>query len=362
MTAVPLVPTVAVTCFAVLVAVLRWIFVRDSATDRLINRALGLAGIGMLLAVVSIRSGAPAVVTHLGAMVGFLTAGSVYGVARLLAGADSEGAARRQRRYDSVAVTAAVFTVLIDVAIALELLPAVTSSRWYAFSAAAACLPLAGAGFLLARAGIGEIRSAETPVAQRITYVALICVGAFWICYAVIVLVRAPMGVSPTDQGEGWSLSGFAFFAVITALLAIPLVRMLLVRVGWDRDSRDCRTLQPLWADLTAAVPHIVLVDESHRRVPALRRYRMAIEIRDALLQLRRRASDYPPDDIRSHTLHIVRDAEAGLVTASDTDAAAGHDLELRYLLDMADRWPEAKRAYLAADRSPRLSAARASR
>ncbi|MBF6204458.1 hypothetical protein IU483_10030 [Streptomyces gardneri] len=362
MTAVPLLPTVAVTCFAVLVAVLRWIFVHDSATDRLINRALGFAGIGMFLAIVSIRFAAPTPVTHLGAMVGYLTAGSVYGVARLLAGADSDGAARRQRRYDSVAVTAAVFTVLIDVAIALELLPAETFSRWYAFSAAATCLPLAGAGFLLARAGIGEIRSAGTPVAQRITYVALICVGSFWICYAVIVLVRAPMGVSPTDQGEGWSLSGFAFFAVITALLAIPLVRMLLVRVGWDRDSRDCRTLQPLWTDLTAVVPHIVLVDESHRRGPALRRYRMAIEIRDALLHLRRHASEYPPEDVRRRTLRIVRAAESGLVAASGTNVPGSHDLELRYLLAMATRWPKAKRACLAADRSPRLSPARGSR
>ncbi|WP_174185901.1 DUF6545 domain-containing protein [Nocardia barduliensis] len=362
MTAVPLVPTVAVTCLAVLVAVLRWIFVRDSVTDRLINRALACAGIGMLLAVVSLRFAAPTVVTHLGAMIGFLTAGSVYGVARLLAGADPRDAHRRQRRYDLIAVAAAAITVLIDVAIALDLLPAETSSRWYAFSAGASCLPLAMAGFLLIRAGIGEIRSAQTAIAQRATYVALMGVGAFWICYAVLVLVRSLMGVSPTDQGEVWSLSGFAFFAIITALLAIPLVRMLLVRLGWDRDSRDCRTLQPLWADLTAVVPHIVLVDDAYRRGPALRRYRMAIEIRDALLQLRRHASDYPSDDIRSHTLRMVHAAEAGLVAASGTDVTASHDLELRYLLDMAARWPKAKRAYRAADRSARVSAAQGSR
>jgi xanthosine utilization system XapX-like protein len=361
MTAVPLIPTVAVTCFAVLVALLRWIFVRDSATDRLINRALGSAGIGMLLAIVSIRFAAPTAVTHLGAMVGYLTASSVYGVARMLAGANPQDARRRQRRYDLVAVTAAVLTVLIDVAIALDSMPPETASRWYAFSAAVTCVPLAVAGFLLIRAGIGEIRCAETPIAQRVTYIALIGVGAFWICYAVLVLVRSPMGVSPSDQGEGWSLSGFAFFAVITALLAIPLVRMLLIRIGWDRDSRDCRTLQPLWTDLTAAVPHIVLVDESHPRGPALRRYRMAIEIRDALLHLRRHASEYPPEDVRRRTLRIVHAAESGLVAAG-TNVPGSHDLELRYLLAMATRWPKAKRACLAVDRSPRLSPARGSR
>ncbi|WP_159839662.1 DUF6545 domain-containing protein [Nocardia sp. CY41] len=361
MTAVPLAPTVAVTCLAVLVAVLRWIFVRDSATDRLINRALGCAAIGMLLAVVTVRFAVPAIVTHLGAMVGFLTAGSVYGVARLLAGADPRDAPRRQRRYDVVAVAAGGITVLIDVATVLSMLPAGTSARWYAFSAAATCLPLAAAGFLLIRAGIGEIRSAGTSITQRLTYLALSGVGAFWICYAVLVLGRSLVGVSPTDQGEGWSLSGFAFFAVITALLAIPLVRMLLVRLGCDRDSRDCRTLLPLWTDLTAAVPHVVLVDDDHRRGPALRRYRMAIEIRDALLQLRRHASGYPPDDIRGHTLRIVREAEAGLVAVSGADATAGHDVELRHLLALAARWPKAKRAYLA-DRLPRLSAGRGSR
>ncbi|MFD0365983.1 DUF6545 domain-containing protein [Nocardia sp. GCM10030253] len=363
MTAVPTAPVAAITVFAILVAILRCIFVHHSATDRLINRALGLAGAGMLLRVATTGTDLTVVAAQVVAVVGFLTVASVYGVARMLDGANPRDARRRQRRYDLLALMGFVVTVLIDAAAAVHLVPAATPVRWQGFGAAISCVPLAVSGFLLMRASLREIRCTDSPPTERIAYSALICVASFWICYAVILLMRYRRGVAPSDSGKGWALGGFAFFAVIAALLGIPLVRMLLVRIGWDRDSRDCRRLRPLWVDLTAAVPHIALVpDNAGRRDPALRRYRMTIEIRDALLHLRRHVPDADPGDIRSRTLHIVRSAEAGIVAASATGAAdtaaLRRDLELRHLLEMAAQWPKAKRAILATDRAPRLSAA----
>ncbi|MET7768725.1 DUF6545 domain-containing protein [Nocardia sp. NPDC005366] len=363
MTAVPLVPVVLITGFAILVAALRWIFLHDNVTDRLINRALGLAGIGMLIAVVATRPAVPIIVTHLGGIAGLFTASALYGVARMLDGADPKEARLRQRRYDLVALSVSVLTVLINASVVLHLTSVDVSSRWHSACSAASCLPLAVSGFRLMRASIREIRSADTPLAERIAYCSLICVAVFWMCYAPILLVRYRLGLPPDDPGKGWALSGFAFFAVITALLAIPLVRMAVVWFGWDRESRDCRRLAPLWTDLTAAVPHIAMApDEARRRAPAQRRYRMTIEIRDALLHLRRHADGDGHDDIRGDTLRIVRSTEIGLVAYPGDESADRHDVELRYLLNMARRWPEAKRAYFDAHRSPRLSAARGNR
>ncbi|MFD6463925.1 DUF6545 domain-containing protein, partial [Streptomyces roseolus] len=52
------------------------------------------------------------------------------------------------------------------------------------------------------------------------------------------------------------------------------------------RDSRKIRRLQPLWRDLTGAIPGIVL-HERPDEAARYRLYRMVVEIRDALTQLR---------------------------------------------------------------------------
>lgn len=358
MTEVSLVAVAVVTGLALLVTGLRCVFVRDSATDRLINRALGFAGVGMICLMVTERVDLPAAVTHLGSVVGFLTTASVYGAARMMTGAPR--ARQRQRRYDSIALGASAVIALIDVAVLLDLVSGDISERCYSFATAMSCLPVAAAGVLLIPPGIREIRSGDTRFAARFAYIALISVAIFWVCYAVFLLARYRTGSPPMDPGKTWAITGFAFFALITVLLAIPLVRMLVVRVEWDRDSRDCRKLHPLWADLTMAIPQVTLApDVVDQPGAAQRRYRMAVEIRDALMQLRRHGQDYSPDDLRGHTLRIVRSMEGRLPAETATD----HQAELRYLLGMAAKWPRAKRAYLAADaEGATITAARATR
>ncbi|MEV6427911.1 DUF6545 domain-containing protein [Nocardia sp. NPDC051463] len=359
--AIPTAPAVGITASAVLVAALRWKLVNDSGTDRLINRALGLAGAGMLLGIVTTGSRLAGVATSVGAVVGFLTVASIYGVARLADGANPVHTRRRQRRYDLVALTGAGLTLLIKVAAELHLVSAATATHGQSLGMALSCLPLALSGFLVMRASFREIRCTDSPPSERTAYACLLGVASFWIVYAAILLVRYCRGISPEDAGAGWALGGFVFFALIVALLGIPLVRMLLVRIGWDRDSRHCRRLHPLWADLTAAVPHIALAprDAIHQG-PAERRYRMTIEIRDALLHLRRQVpgSDADLDDIRSRTLRFVDNAQAALptapVAATGATSAVRRELESRHLLELARQWPKTKRA---TDRIPRVSA-----
>ncbi|WP_405179593.1 hypothetical protein OG225_38395 [Nocardia sp. NBC_01377] len=349
MTGVPVLPVLVITAFAIVVTILRLFFVRDSAVDRLINRALGLAGAGMLIALATTWSAVPVVVGHLGAITGFFTASAIYGAARMFDAGSGQGAYRRQRRYDLVALCGSASTVLVNLAVVLHLIPVELSSRWHSICSATSGLPLAVSGFLLMRASLREVRSADTPMVERVAYGALICVGVFWSCYSVALVVLYGMGVRPDDPGKGLALAGFTSLAVITTLLAIPLARMAAVGLGWDRDSRDCRRLRPLWSALTAAVPHVALTPDDTPREPAERRYRMAIEIRDALLHLRRQADGDHDDDIGRRALVILGGAQLGLPARSSADS---HDVELRHLLALADRWPEAELAYIATDRS----------
>ncbi|MBH0777626.1 DUF6545 domain-containing protein [Nocardia bovistercoris] len=333
--------------FALTVSLLRCVFLRDNLTDRLINRALTVCSFGVVLIVLIEPFGVDAI-THMRAIFGFAGPSCIYGAARLLAGADPHDAWQRQRRYDLLAVAGIAVTLTIDAAHFFGAVPASVPKAWYSMAATLECVPVALSGFLLLRAGIREIRSDRTPFVRRLVFTLFAAVAGFWICYAAALLVLYFRGAPMADLGQQWSIAGFSFFTAIIGLMGIPLVHIALVRLDLDRDSRDCRRLHPLWSDLIAAVPHVALAPEAVAdRGPASRRYRMAIEIRDALLQLRRHAADYRPDDLRGQTLRLVSAAESA--SREPRLAAHGHDSELRDLLDLAARWPRVKRDYLAA-------------
>ena len=161
---------------------------------------------------------------------------------------------------------------------------------------------------------------------------------------------------------------GFASCQTVNAtLMAIPLVSALITMAGLDRDGRTCRRLQPLWRDLTAAVPEIVLPIDS-RADPATRLFRMTVEIRDAMLHL---GSYLPAEavgptraetnwEITDYAIRLVRAAQArkaGLLPAVTGSApplpvaAHGFDAEVAHLVDLANIWPLANSG---ADRAPR--------
>ena len=86
--------------------------------------------------------------------------------------------------------------------------------------------------------------------------------------------------------------------AVENAAISLIIVGSSLPAVGvlWRsvRDWRALRRIQPLWAELTGAVPDIVLDARSHL-TPRVRLHRTVIEIRDAVLVL----SSYVPEHVR---------------------------------------------------------------
>ncbi|WP_141717560.1 MAB_1171c family putative transporter [Nocardia altamirensis] len=222
--------------------------------------------------------------------------------------------------------------------------------------------------FVITRSCLGALRDVDTPRAARIVCIGLI--GSNAVLWGAQVLALSQLATGLPD-GPQLSLVQAAFIlwvATNTTLHAIPLVAELVRRAGMDRATRTCRRLLPLWRDLTAAVPEIVMpADARHDSDPATRLLRMTVEIRDAMLHLgaylpaetgetQRNTVREPKSDrgIAEYAHRLVRAAQArktGLPPAG-TGAppplpvvAHDFDAELAHLIDLARIWPQAKAA-----------------
>lgn len=359
----------------------RWWLLRDSIVDRLINRGLTAALSEHLLreawfeqSLAWLLPGDDSDVVNiarqlsLGATV--LTVSNVYGIAKLWAGADPAHTWRRQWRYDLVAITAtAVILIagtparradqLIDQALGW---PAVVV--WVAFS-----LPLGATAVLVGRMSVREMRAGgDTTWQERALYTVVlgnaVGMGILAVVCPIETTINVMTGQPSFDPEMHWKAwSGFALSAVaVPAVITVPLISTLLTHMGWDRTGRYCRRLRPLWADLTAAVPEIVLElrrDHYGRADPAIRLHRMTVEIRDSLLHLKRYSDS--PDDLAATGgaphIYARRIAEAIATKAAGHPPSASRftprhqvqpgarDLtaELRQLLALAKAWPHVR-------------------
>ncbi|GAB2669374.1 DUF6545 domain-containing protein [Nocardia goodfellowii] len=334
----------------------RWFLVADQLIDRLFNWALGWEVLGLTVFVCVGRLGGPELAEYLFLAFGPLTIANVYGMARLLGGADPGVAAGRQRRYNRFGAVAAV----------LILFGAVTGWTDFAEWVWAACnLVTIAAGPLVMRACVRELR-AGPGWRERWAYVALLVVSIYLGVGSATVAVRAAMGLPTAVSGVGYAIVSYLVLVLLCLLIAIPLVLALIRRAGWDRDSRRCRRLYPLWSDLTAVVPEVVLAqDVSYTGDPALRLYRITVEIRDALLRLKLYGAEDAPQpgtDIDGYARWIALAARArscglpphGVADTGALNAHADRSAELRTLFALAAAWPAAKVAIGAAEQPQR--------
>ncbi|MCP3819674.1 hypothetical protein NLX86_16680 [Streptomyces sp. A3M-1-3] len=123
------------------------------------------------------------------------------------------------------------------------------------------------------------------------------------------------------------------------------------VGVAWraGRHLLYLRRLAPLWADLTAAVPEVVLGEELRRREFQMRLHRRVVEIRDAILALQPYASAEERDHAEAAAPHpALADAcwvetarraklagRAPLTGVERRDSVSGDELDL----DAEARW-----------------------
>ncbi|MER7759757.1 MAB_1171c family putative transporter [Streptomyces sp. NPDC097619] len=102
----------------------------------------------------------------------------------------------------------------------------------------------------------------------------------------------------PRTQLLADAIEYVAIFLIIVGNSLAPLGSA----VGALRDWRAARVLRPLWADLTAVVPDVVLAARV-RRGPRIRLHRTVIEIRDAALVL----APHVTPELRARALAAVR-------------------------------------------------------
>ncbi|MEV5834548.1 MAB_1171c family putative transporter [Nocardia sp. NPDC052112] len=222
--------------------------------------------------------------------------------------------------------------------------------------------------FVLTRRCLGALRDVDTPRAARIVCIVLIGSNAvisgahaLWLCQLATGWPNCPQ-LSLVQ-------AAFTLWVAINATLhAMPLVAELVLRAGMDRATRTCRRLLPLWRDLTAAVPEVVMpVDARPGSDPATRLLRMTVEIRDAMLHLgaylpadnnetQRNTVREPESDggITDYAHRLIRAAQArkaGLPPAGTGTppqsplVAHDFDAELAHLIELARVWPQAKAA-----------------
>lgn len=352
MNSLPVAPVVVIIGFVAAITIGRWFLVDETLSDRLINRALAWDLVGLLVFICVGRLGRSHLALDLFTIFGALAVANVFGFARLLDGGDTRTAIRRQRIYDRIAVVAGG-VVLVGIVVAPQ-------RDWGLTVWSLTSVPTALSGMLMTRACVRELRTGGITAKERLTYGALLIVAGYAASATVVALVRMVTGTRPDEQGLIWAIGTYATLVLLAGLIGIPLWNAVLVRAELDRAGRCCRRLRPLWRALTDAVPEVVLARPSSGSTSRL--YRMTVEIRDALVQLR----PYAPDaeahtDIREYARCIaqaVQTKAAGGSPVTASGRATPVDLrdrtdELRYLLALAAEWPKARALVRAGLESP---------
>ncbi|WP_084536017.1 MAB_1171c family putative transporter [Nocardia yamanashiensis] len=359
-----------------LVIIGRLWLLNDSPVDRLINRAMiAGAGTGLLLREAWFEHWLARALPFdddltiqfarqlsFGSIVLSIT--YIWGIVGMWGGDDPERTWHQQRFYTMAGIAATIVILIAGTPArsANELIdeymgwPAVVA--WVAFY-----LPIGIAAVALGYVAIRELRQPDATARERALYIAIIVLAVvigFDAVATPAVTALQVLADEPNSDPEMQLKSWIFFLATVgsAAAVAIPLVSTALTITGWDRTSRYCRRLRPLWRDLTAAVPEIVLDlprDEHGRVEPATRLHRMIVEIRDSLLHLKRysTAPVFADPDPATYAAHIAAAIEAknsGLPAASLTPAASPVQLgtrdltgELEQLLSLAELWPRTR-------------------
>ncbi|MEV6391616.1 DUF6545 domain-containing protein [Nocardia xishanensis] len=327
----------------------RWVLLRRSMIDRLLNRAFTWAVGGVYIYGAAAGLGFPELAPQLFLTSGLFAMANVYGLARLLDSGDTANAARRLRAYHWVAVT--VGTVpLVAVSPIGRRLSVDRILDWYAVVGIGSDIVIAVSVVLIARACMRELRGSDSTLQERLTYSSLLVLACFSGILTIAALTNIATGTPPTEPGTAGSVGAFISLLLYAMLMAVPVVNVVLEQVGLDRAGRDCRRLRPMWRDLTAAVPEVVLDQELDRPDSTARRYRMMVEISDALFQLRQLDPESPgaaqaTAERRALARHVPAMMRTAFPDPGGVDGVIGgeghqRDVQLRMLLELAREWP----------------------
>ncbi|QIS01665.1 hypothetical protein F5X71_04505 [Nocardia brasiliensis] len=358
MNSAPPVFTTIVVALVLVVVCGRWWLVNETLTDRLINRALSW-DIGAVFGYLFVAgAGYPDLGQRVFVAVGLLALSNSFGFVMSLGAPDLRQSWRRQRRYDTVALSVGLVVLVCAVGNELALfrgvLPAVDWDGLLWVGTDAWLIVIA---VLLGRACLRELRVVGMTAREKSTYCALLAVAACSACGSVVRTLTTLSGASPQHMGAGWAVVSFTALAILALLISMPLIDALLVRAGLDRAGRCCRQLRPLWHDLTTAVPEVVLpLAPAEQRGSSARLYRMTVEIRDALLHLKQFVPDPGGGEVTDLGTYARGIAEAarlklhGVPPSYPRQAvrlpAGDRTTELGNLLALAREWAAARTAF----------------
>ncbi|MEV6554605.1 MAB_1171c family putative transporter [Nocardia sp. NPDC051756] len=347
--------------YTALIGVGRLLFTRETHFDQLANRMLLWFLIGLALYRCTPAASVRSVPNQLALGCIAMIVMYLYGLVRLWeAGAESEETWRRQRIYCAVAVLSTVVTMLAGPFAGKAGRLVEHNLNWGGLVFwTANSLPLVASMVVFTRLCFRELRREQRrPLVRALCVLMLLSIVPF---YADVVLVTG-------EVCWGWQLpyphivrveiacTSIGFCA--TTLVAAPVVGHLLEHAGLDRDGRVCRRLRPLWRDVTAAVPEIVMSpdDGLTRRDTTARLLRMTVEIRDALLHLgpylpagSESAAAHPEAQLREYAGRLAeaaRSRRSGRMPPGSGavpqpfPAAQDFETELRQLLALARVWP----------------------
>ncbi|RJO72051.1 hypothetical protein D5S18_23000 [Nocardia panacis] len=324
------------------IAAARWVLVAASFGDLLINRAMSWIALAVVIEEAGAGTSFAALTYRIFLALGVQTLANMYGIAVLFARGDPLAARVRQRRYDLAAAVGS----LIVLCPGLPANSALAVPDWRALLVWAIFnLPTAAAGIWIVAACARELRATDSSRREKLASAVLLLTATTWTYAAVADGVQVLRGHPSSSPGAYWTIPSCLIYLSLVGLTAVPLVRIAVLRSGFDHTGRAVRRLRPLWRDLTASVPAIVLPAEGIRD-PELRLYRMIVEIRDALHLLER----YAPAEPTDYAVRIARGIRAKSLGHSPVAARTDHvdrDLseELAYLLALARRWPRAVHA-----------------
>lgn len=338
----------------------RSVLVRDTVVDQLLNRLFLWGLLSLLLYRCTMTPGLASLAHQLALGCTVMSSMCLQGIVRVWAfDADPVAVWRRHRVCCVLAAACAAAILLAGTSARQEgRLVDLTASPgdivvWTAFG-----LPLLVNTALLARMCMRELRSGGIGVEGK-----LVSGGMAW----AAILFGINLALSLVQMVTGWQGGGAHLTRVeasVTACLvldamfiAIPLVKSQLAAAELDRAGRTCRRLRPLWRDLTAAVPEIVLRPGPEDRTdPKSRLMRMTVEIQDALLHLGRYApatagpagSGCPLTDYAHQVAQAALARKSGSAPVGSPPArlpvpAKDFDAGLRQLLDLARVWPAAR-------------------
>ncbi|MEV0297359.1 MAB_1171c family putative transporter [Nocardia sp. NPDC050710] len=349
------------------VTLCRLVIVRDTVIDQLINRLL----MWFIVALLAYRcTFTPSLANQLALGSIVMMSAHLYTIARAVApDADMGTVLRRQRALSLAAVVAAALILIAGTPARNEGRPVEFTASWEGFVIGTLfAIPLTIGTVAIYMTFVREVLFGDLSIGPRVVGY---CIGLA-LNYAWITEV-----VGITQSFTGWPALGPQLpriesaitlcGAVVAIVCAVPLVIRVISSAGLDRTGRHCRRLQPLWRDLTAAVPEIVLADESGAVDPDARLLRMTVEIRDAVLHLTPYFRVVPAAPGRSgvvqaesgrwmaeYALQLAHAAKARQDGASPTESgklsksltlARDFDTDLEQLLSLARAWPTARAA-----------------